>query len=68
MRWMQWLGLSVSMAQTEKTRRPASALIDIEAAASPSRTNTSMPPASQAMQPNSNERLKLGDWLACGAP
>lgn len=44
------------------------AQIDIEAAASPKRTNTSMPPSSESKQPNSDERMKLGEWIACGTP
>ena len=47
--------------------------IDIEAAASPKRTNTSMPPGfdqspPKGTYPSPDERMKLGEWLACGAP
>jgi uncharacterized membrane protein len=41
------------------------ALIDQMAAAGPSATNTSMPPAGG---PTPGERQQLGEWLACGAP
>jgi uncharacterized membrane protein len=44
------------------------ALIDIEAGASPKRTNTSMPPSGERAQPTSDERMKLGEWIACGTP
>jgi len=43
------------------------ALIDTHAAAGPNTTNTEMPPA-QRPQPTQQEREKLGQWLACGAP
>ncbi len=42
-------------------------LIDTHAAAGPRATNTAMPPA-QHPQPTQQEREKLGQWLACGAP
>ena len=41
--------------------------IDAHAAAGPSATNTKMPPPSLP-QPSLEERQKLGQWLACGAP
>lgn len=41
-------------------------LIDEEAAAGPDNVNTDMPPS--APRPTQDERLKLGEWLACGAP
>jgi uncharacterized membrane protein len=50
----------------EDVRRQA-ALIDTHAAAGPNATNTEMPPA-QRSQPSQQEREKLGQWLACGAP
>ena len=40
--------------------------IDVHAAAGPSATNTEMPPA--LPRPSQDDRLKLGQWLACGAP
>jgi uncharacterized membrane protein len=42
-------------------------LIDTHAAVGPSASNTEMPPASRP-QPTQQEREKLGQWLACGAP
>jgi uncharacterized membrane protein len=39
--------------------------VDRAAAAGPAATNTSMPEGSSITQ---EERLKLGEWLACGAP
>ena len=42
--------------------------IDAESAAGPAHVNTSMPPASASAQPTEAERLKLGEWLACGTP
>lgn len=44
------------------------AQIDIEAAASPKRTNTSMPPKEESAQPTNPERMQLGEWIACGTP
>jgi uncharacterized membrane protein len=41
--------------------------MDTHAAAGPSATNTDMPPSSSP-QPTQEERRKLGEWLACGAP
>lgn len=41
-------------------------LIDSHSAAGPSATNTEMPPAALP-QPTTEERQKLGQWLACGA-
>ena len=43
------------------------ALIDTHAAVGPNASNTEMPPASRP-QPTQQEREKLGQWLACGAP
>jgi hypothetical protein len=40
--------------------------IDAYAAAGPSAVNTIMPPS--APQPPEDERRRLGEWLACGAP
>lgn len=41
--------------------------IDQHSAAGPHSTNTAMPPADQPL-PTLEERLRLGEWLACGAP
>jgi uncharacterized membrane protein len=41
--------------------------IDTHAAAGPSATNTEMPPSGRP-KPTEEERRKLGEWLACGAP
>lgn len=41
--------------------------IDMHCAAGPSASNTAMPPTSSHHQPTQEERLKLGQWLACGA-
>lgn len=43
------------------------ALIDTHAVVGPNASNTEMPPASRP-QPTLEEREKLGQWLACGAP
>lgn len=43
-----------------------SADVDRNAAAGPAATNTSMPPKSPS--PSDEERRRLGEWLACGAP
>lgn len=40
--------------------------IDENAAAGPNAVNTAMPPG--APTPTEDERRKLGEWLACGAP
>lgn len=40
--------------------------IDQKAAAGPAATNTDMPRGQPA--PTADERKKLGEWLACGAP
>jgi len=40
--------------------------IDEQAAAGPDRENTSMPPGEP--RPTTEERRKLGEWLACGMP
>jgi len=40
--------------------------IEHVAAAGPDAKNESMPPG--APRPSAEERLKLGEWLACGAP
>jgi uncharacterized membrane protein len=47
--------------------RVHSAHIDSHAAAGPNATNSEMPPANRT-QPTQQEREKLGQWLACGAP
>lgn len=52
---------------TPEDVRRQSALIDIHAAAGPNATNTEMPPAERT-PPMQQEREKLGQWLACGAP
>ncbi|MFP2930673.1 hypothetical protein ACLESO_36835 [Pyxidicoccus sp. 3LG] len=41
--------------------------IDSHAAAGPSSVNTEMPPANSPA-PSMDERIKLGQWLSCGAP
>jgi len=41
--------------------------IDSHSAAGPSAVNTSMPPASRHA-PSRDERVRLGQWLSCGAP
>jgi uncharacterized membrane protein len=41
--------------------------IDAHSAAGPSSVNTSMPPASRPA-PSMDERVRLGQWLSCGAP
>jgi cytochrome c5 len=46
--------------------REHAAEIDKMAAAGPDRTNTTMPPS--VPRPLDEERLNLGEWLACGAP
>jgi uncharacterized membrane protein len=40
--------------------------IDRMAAAGPDATNTGMPPRDP--RPTAAERVRLGEWLACGAP
>ncbi|MDX2053412.1 MAG: hypothetical protein SFV15_13525 [Polyangiaceae bacterium] len=40
--------------------------IDSNAAAGPLGTNTAMPPGN--LKPSLDERKRLGEWLACGAP
>jgi len=40
--------------------------IDEEAGSGPKRTNTAMPP--NGTSPTTEERQKLSEWLACGAP
>jgi uncharacterized membrane protein len=40
--------------------------IDEQAAAGPDAENTAMPPS--APRPTTDERQKLGEWLACGMP
>jgi cytochrome c5 len=42
-------------------------VIDSHAAAGPNGTHTLMPPSSR-VQPSQDDRIKLGQWLACGAP
>jgi uncharacterized membrane protein len=56
----------VNFDTLEDVRRQT-AMIDIHAAAGPHATNTEMPPA-KSPQPSQQEREKLGQWLACGAP
>jgi len=46
--------------------RPFVDHIDEAAAAGPNAVNTGMPPSDP--RPSSEERHKLGEWLACGAP
>ena len=46
--------------------REAGSHIDEYAAAGPDATNRVMPP--QAPRPSDEERLRLGEWIACGAP
>lgn len=41
--------------------------IDAHSAAGPSSVNSGMPPSSRPA-PSMDERVKLGQWLACGAP
>ncbi|WP_164012725.1 hypothetical protein [Pyxidicoccus trucidator] len=41
--------------------------IDAHSAAGPAARNTSMPPASRPA-PSMDERVRLGQWLSCGAP
>jgi uncharacterized membrane protein len=50
----------------EDVRRWASE-IDEHAAVGPAASNTAMPPAPNP-QPTTDERLRLGQWLACGSP
>ena len=47
-------------------RATDAAHIDENAAAGPGGVNTAMPPSSP--QPTTDERRKLGEWLACGMP
>ena len=42
--------------------------VDYVAAAGPEHDNDFMPPRSFTSQPTLEERLALGEWLACGAP
>jgi uncharacterized membrane protein len=58
--------VGVNFDTLEDVRRQVAA-IDLHAAAGPNATNTAMPPAKSA-QPSQQEREKLGQWLACGAP
>lgn len=58
--------VGVDFDTLEDVRRQASR-IDLHAAAGPNATNTEMPPAGPP-QPAQQEREKLGQWLACGAP
>jgi len=58
--------VGVNYDTLEDVRRQ-SALIDIHAAAGPNATNTEMPPEGRT-QPTQQERERLGQWLACGAP
>ncbi|MDY7227533.1 hypothetical protein [Hyalangium rubrum] len=50
----------------EEVRRQAAA-IDSHAAAGPNGVHSAMPPVSTP-QPTRQERERLGQWLACGAP
>ena len=50
----------------EQVRRWAEA-IDSHSAVGPGSQNTEMPPATSPT-PSMDERLKLGQWLSCGAP
>jgi len=50
---------------TQTAIQTASAEIDRMAAAGPDATNTAMPPSGGV---STTDRLKLGEWLACGAP
>ncbi|QSQ22160.1 hypothetical protein JY651_44710 [Pyxidicoccus parkwayensis] len=43
-------------------------LIDAHTAAGPDAVNSEMPPLSSLPAPSLDERLMLGQWLACGAP
>lgn len=45
--------------------RTSATLVDEQAAAGASATNTTMPPS--APTPTQAERQQLGEWLACGA-
>jgi uncharacterized membrane protein len=47
-------------------RMTAAAHLDEQAAAGPDGVNTAMPPS--APRPTTDERRKLGEWLACGMP
>jgi uncharacterized membrane protein len=42
-------------------------VIDSIAVSGPNRITTEMPPK-EALQPTANDRMKLGEWVACGAP
>jgi uncharacterized membrane protein len=57
----------VNFDSLEEVRRQAET-IDTHCAAGPSASNSAMPPSSSPHQPTQEERLKLGQWLACGAP
>ena len=52
---------------TPEAVRHQAASIDAHTAAGPAAVNTAMPPASRSA-PSMDERVKLGQWLACGAP
>jgi hypothetical protein len=54
-----------SFSSIAEVRRQAAA-IDQHAAAGPNVTNTAMPKS--APIPSNEDRKKLGEWLACGAP
>lgn len=56
----------VDFDTAEAVRQWADA-IDTHSAAGPSAVNTAMPPASRPA-PTMDERVKLGQWLSCGAP
>ncbi|MFP2907734.1 hypothetical protein ACLESD_22340 [Pyxidicoccus sp. 3LFB2] len=52
---------------TPEQVRQWAASIDAHSAAGPTSVNTSMPPASRSA-PSMDARVKLGQWLSCGAP
>jgi uncharacterized membrane protein len=43
-------------------------VLDRYAAAGPKKVSTDMPPAAFMPQPSTDERRRLGQWLACGLP
>ena len=55
-----------SNLDTLEAVRQQTEVIDRWAGAGPNAENTLMPPSGPA--PSSEERQKLGEWLACGAP
>jgi uncharacterized membrane protein len=52
---------------TPEEVRQWAAAIDAHSAAGPASVNTQMPPSSHS-PPSLDDRVKLGLWLACGAP